>query len=143
MEKALYDKDGFPIAYITDDYHQSVYLWEGDPVAYVFENEHIYGTNGRHLGWFVQGIVYNQNGERIGFTATTCPVSIAKERPKAKKLPRDEFRPRWRSPAFPYLSCRYAAQDLRDFLKEGQVSPPRRTSSSMGSPKTKYDVESD
>jgi hypothetical protein len=121
MEKTLFNENGIPIAYIANDYQQSIYLWDGNAVAYLFEDEHIYGTNGHHLGWFVQDIVYNAFGERIGFTAKTCPVGIAEEPPRAKKLPRDEMRPRWRAPAFPSLTHRIAKQDLRDFLEEGQV----------------------
>ena len=123
MEKTLFNENGIPIAYIANDYQQSIYLWDGNTVAYIFEDEHIYGTNGHHLGWFVQDIVYNAFGERIGFTAKTCPVGIAKEPPRAKKLPRDEMRPRWRASSFPSLTHRIAKQDLRDFLEEGQVKP--------------------
>jgi hypothetical protein len=121
MEKTLFNENGIPTAYIANDYQQIIYLWDGNAVAYVFEDEHIYGTNGHHLGWFVQDIVYNAFGERIGFTVKTCPVGIAKEPPRAKKFPRDEMRPRWRAPAFPNLTHRIAKQDLRDFLEEGQV----------------------
>ena len=121
MEKTLFNGNGIPKAYIATDYQQSIYLWEGNAVAYLYEGEHVYGINGHHLGWFVQDIVYDSFGERIGFTAKTCPVCIAKEPPRAKKLPRDEVRPRWSAPAFPILSYRIAKQDLSDFLREGQV----------------------
>ena len=120
MEKTLFNKDGLPTAYITDDYNQDIYLWDGHIVAYVFEFDHIYGINGHHLGWFVQDIVYNDVGERVGFTVSTCPVIVAKEPNKTKKHPRAEMKPRWKATAFPHLTYRTAKMDLRDFLKQGQ-----------------------
>lgn len=121
MEKTLFNKDGLPIAYITDDYNRDIYLWDGQAVAYVFESEHIYGINGHHLGWFVREIVYNDVGEMLGFTIITCPVNVAKEPNKNKKRPRAEIKPRWKAPAFPHLTFKIAKQDLSDFLNHGQV----------------------
>ena len=106
-------------AYITDGYNQDIYLWNGHAVAYIFENEHVYGINGDHLGWFVQEIVFNNYGERVGFTSSTCPVTLAKELSKTKKHPRAEIRPRWKAPAFPHLTFNIAEQDLSDFLNQG------------------------
>ena len=120
MEKTLFNKDGLPAAYVTDDYNQDIYLWDGHAVAYVFEFEHIYGINGHHLGWFVQDIMYNDVGEMVGFTVSTCPVAVAKEPNKTKKYPRSEISPRWKAPAFPHLTYRIATMDLSDFLKQGQ-----------------------
>ena len=120
MEKTLFNQDGLPAAYITDDSYQDIYLWDGHPVAYIFENDHVYGINGHHLGWFVHEILYNDSGERVGFTARTCPVNIAKEPNKTQKQPRAEIRPRWKAPAFPHLSYNIAKQDLSDFLRQGK-----------------------
>ena len=120
MEKTLFNKDGLPTAYIIDDYHQDIYLLDGSAVAYVFEFEHIYGINGHHLGWFVQDIMYNDVGERIGFTVSTCPANVAKEPNKTKRRPRAEIKPRWKAPALPHLTCQFAKMDLSDFLKQGQ-----------------------
>ena len=122
MEKTLFDRNGLPTAYITDDYNQDIYLWNGHAVAYIFENEHVYGINGTHLGWFVQEIIFNNYGEKVGFTSSTCPVNIAKEPNKTKKSPRTEIRPRWKAPAFPQLTFKIANQDLGDFLKHGQAA---------------------
>jgi hypothetical protein len=123
VEKTLFSATGIPTAYFATDYQQSIYLWDGSAVAYLFEGKHVYGMNGHHLGWFVQEILYNSDGERIGFTAKTCPVCIAKEPPRSKRLPRDEVRPRWNAPAFPNLTDRVAKEDLGAFLRRGQVKP--------------------
>lgn len=121
MEMTLFNKNGEAVAYITDDYNQTIYLTDGHPVAYLYEDTHIYGINGRHLGWFTDDIVFNNKGERIGFTSYTCPNPIAKEPVKAERLYRDEIKPRWAAPPFPKLSFDYAAMDFEVFLKEGQV----------------------
>jgi len=121
MEKTLFDKNGNAVAYITDDYHESIYLWDGSPVAYLHDEQHVYGINGRHLGWLINEIIFDRQGERIAFTSNTCPVSVAKEPVKYKKQPMDEIRPKWSSPSLPRLGFRLADQDLADYLKTGQI----------------------
>lgn len=128
--KTLFDKDGNPVAYIADDYNKTVYLWDGTAVAYIYEEEHVYGINGRHLGWWLDEILYNIEGDRVAFTSGTCPVAIGKEPQKNKKQRMEEIRPRWKAPPLPKLGFDFASQDLEDFLKEGQIerfyeeSPP-------------------
>ena len=135
MERTLFNRNGEPVAYICDDYHETIYLWDGSPVAYLFNEEHIFGINGRHLGRFINDIIYNDNGERIGFTSNNCPVPVAKEPIKPKRYPMDEIRPRWSVPPLPNLSFNFASQDFRDFLKEGQVARfGAEVSSEEGSP---------
>ena len=130
MERNLFDKNGEAVAYICEDYHNSIYLWDGSPVAYLFNEEHVFGINGRHLGRFINDIIYNDKGERIGFTSNTCPVAVAKEPIKSEKYPMDEIRPRWSVPPMPNLSFNFASQDLADLFKEGQVARFREKISS-------------
>ena len=118
----MFNKNGDVIAYLTDDYHQTIYLWEGRPVAFLDDNGHIYGINGRHLGWYIDEIMYNNNGDRIGFTARTCPAPLGNEAGKYKKYPMDQIQPKWTAPSLPKLSFKLADQDLKDLLKEGQAS---------------------
>ena len=130
MERNLFNKSGDAVAYITDDYNQTIYLWEGYPVAYMYEEQQVYGINGRHLGWFIDDILFTNNGQRIGFTSNTCPVSVSKEPIKNEKSSMDEIRPRWKAESFPNLLFDFADQDLEDFLKEGQVARFREEESS-------------
>ncbi len=142
MEITLFNKNGDAIAYISDDYNKTIYLWDGSPVAYLYDGQHVYGINGRHLGRFFNDIIYNSNGERIGFTSGTCPVSIAKESVKAKKQSMDEIRSRWDAPPSPHLRYVLASQKLVDFLTEGQVPRFRSGSSpeeSQDSPEESQD----
>jgi hypothetical protein len=120
-DKTLFDKHGNPVAYIADDYNKTVYLWDGSPVAYIYEGEHVYGINGRHLGWWLDEILYNVDGDRVAFTSGTCPVAIGKESQKSKKQRMEEIRPRWKAPPLPKLGFDFAGQDLADFLREGQI----------------------
>ncbi len=86
-ETTLFDKDGNPVAYIEDSENEpAIYLWNGHAVAYLSDN-HVYGFNGKHLGWFEDGIIRDQNGEKIGFTKSCCP-KITKIEPikKIKKI---------------------------------------------------------
>lgn len=122
METSLFNKIGEPVAYIGDDFHHTIYLWDGTQVAYLFEAEHVYGTNGRHLGRFIERIMYDEQGLRIGFTSSSCPVPPGKEPIKPKKKPAYDIRPRWSAPPLPKLSYHDSEQDLADFLKQGQVS---------------------
>jgi len=121
MEKTLFDKNGEAVAYIMDDYHETIYLWDGSPVAYLYDEEHVYGINGRHLGRFINEVIYNALGERIGFTSNTCPVTIAKEQIKTERRTMDEIRPRWSAPPLPKLTFNLSSQSLADFLMEGRV----------------------
>ena len=73
MEIDLYDKNGEPVAYIADDAEQSIYMWDGHAVCYIYEAK-IYGWKGQHIGWYVDEIIYDLNGERVGFTKRTCPT---------------------------------------------------------------------
>ncbi|MEW6668245.1 MAG: 4-fold beta flower protein [Thermodesulfobacteriota bacterium] len=137
MEKILYNKDGQAVAFIANDYHDTIYLWEGLPVAYLYEGENVYGFNGRHLGWIRDEILFNHAGERVGFTYTTCPVGILQAPAKGKRIPLDEMKPRWGAPIIPKLAFKLAAEDLGEFLKQGlavRYRPKSATDSAAPSP---------
>jgi hypothetical protein len=121
MEKILYDKKGEAVAYIATDQHGAIFLWDGQAVAYIYEEDHLYGVSGRHLGWFIDDIVYDQEGVRMGFTAKTCPVPVGRRRPKGKREVLPELKPRWAAPPLPKLTFREAGQDLAEFLWEGRT----------------------
>lgn len=65
-EISLYDDAGEAVAYIDTDDEMNVYLWKGAPVAYL-EGQSIYGFNGKHLGWFKEGIIWDHEGYAVGF----------------------------------------------------------------------------
>jgi len=65
-DATLFDSAGEPRAYIEDDYDQTIYLWSGTPAAYIYGDSSIYGFNGKHLGWYKDGLVYDNDGHVCG-----------------------------------------------------------------------------
>jgi len=61
---SLYDHTGEAVACIADD--ENIYLSKGDAIAYLNEQS-IYGLNGKHLGWFKDGIIWDHEGYAVGF----------------------------------------------------------------------------
>ena len=66
QEVSLYDITGEAVAYIDTDNDMNIYLWRGEPVAYL-DGQSIYGFNGKHLGWLKKGILRDNNGYAVGF----------------------------------------------------------------------------
>jgi hypothetical protein len=121
MERALFNAWGEPVAYISEGSRKTIFLWDGHPVAYLY-GHHVYGFNGLHLGWFINGVVYDTAGNRIGFTATTAPLPASQEPPKAKKYALAKMEPRQEAPPLPDLGYNFSEGDFEAFLKRGQVS---------------------
>ena len=126
MEISLFNKEGDAVAYIADDYDRTIYFWDGQQTAYLFNDRQIYGVNGKHLGWFIDGVIFETGGQRIGFTADTCPVPPSKEPLKLKKRYKDELQPRWKEKPLPKLQYSLSSEDFYDFLANGQAYNPRR-----------------
>lgn len=66
-EVTLFSGAGKADAYIAIDDELTIYLWSGKPVAYLEKDNdggyHVYGFNGKHLGWFVKGVVRDHKGD--------------------------------------------------------------------------------
>lgn len=70
-EISLFNASGKPVAYIALDEEMTIYLWSGKPVAYLkrgSDGYDIYGFNGDHLGWFLNGAIWDHDG------AASCAV---------------------------------------------------------------------
>jgi len=79
----LFDRDGAATAFI-DANELIIYRWNGEASAYlqrasdgVFD---AFGFNGRHLGWYVAGVLYGNDGEaacamaqRLSYTQDPTP----------------------------------------------------------------------
>jgi hypothetical protein len=74
-EVSLFDSHGVATAYIDMDDEFTIYAWDGKPVAYLVPNEEeafdVYGFNGKHLGWFANGVTWDHAGN------ATCAVKDA------------------------------------------------------------------
>lgn len=66
-EVSLFSSQGEAVAYIDISDELTIYLWDGTPVAYLDEDisggYNVYGFNGTHLGWFVNGVIRDHRGD--------------------------------------------------------------------------------
>jgi len=121
-EISLYNSQGKPIAYITTDDGLTIFMWGGKPVAYLSKNRddfHIYGFNGSHLGWFEDGIIYDHEGDAVGFIKGAVNIYTEYEPYKSYK----EYKPykayKEYAPYKPYLSSSFSSTPLSIFLLGG------------------------
>lgn len=63
----FYNSRGNAIAYLDDD-GETIYLFSGEPVAYLPGDNTIYGFNGKHFGWFEDGWIRDLDGCCVFFT---------------------------------------------------------------------------
>jgi 4-fold beta-flower domain-containing protein len=89
-EITLFNAAGEPVAYIDGaDADLTIYMWNGTAVAYLVATEdegfNIYGFNGKHLGWYEDGIIRDHEGYAIGFKESKCPVVTKYETYKSYK----------------------------------------------------------
>ena len=84
-EISIFDKNGeAEVYYVSPDDEQVVYLWDGRPSSYIVtSDEVIYGFNGKFLGWYESGIIYDLEGNRgwiqvINATLVRSSIFLAK-----------------------------------------------------------------
>lgn len=92
-EITIYNKDGYPIAYLNTLDDNTIYMWDGQPSGYLKdETRHysIYGFNGKHLGWYDKGFILDFEGKKAGFTleAADRPIRSNPQKGIKQKLPR-------------------------------------------------------
>ena len=121
MEESLFDIFGNPIAYISYFDDNTIYMWDGRPVAYLEPDKTIYGYNGRHLGWFENGFIRNLHGEITGFNKLAADVYTRFEPYKSYK----RYRPYRRYKEFahykPFFGYTKSKESLAQFLLAGEV----------------------
>ncbi len=120
MEETLYDVDGTPVAYIDYNDEATIYLWNGTPVAYLDSELCIYGFNGKHLGWFEEGIVWNLDGERNGYNKNSLPVYAKYEPYKSYKKYKPYKTYKQYSRYRPYKKSVKSNLSLSQFLLKGK-----------------------
>jgi hypothetical protein len=119
MEVTLYNKKGKPVAYIAED-GKTIYLWDGSPAAYLHEDQ-VYGWNGKQLGWFVNGTIFDIYGLRSGFIRSKSPVVMDIEPPKPMKQPRGSKRMRQHRLVKPVMCYGFSTKSLEELLQEGNL----------------------
>jgi hypothetical protein len=120
VEVSLFDATGKPTAYIAEEL--TIYLWSGRPVAYLHSDSgkaHVYGFNGKHLGWFVRGIVRDHEGNAVGAVKEVLSSSVEYEPYKAYKQYKPYKSYREYAPYQPYLTRNWSEMPLLLFLIQG------------------------
>lgn len=117
-EVTLFEPSGKPTVYIAADDECTIYSWDGTPLAYLHE-EHIYGFNGKHLGWFEDGIVWDHSGNRVGYVQKTLPVYAEYEAYKSYKSYKPYKGYQEYAPYKPYKSLSESPFSLLAFLQTG------------------------
>jgi len=116
-EVTLFDGRGKATAYIALDDELTIYLWSGKPVAYLDRDSkggyHVYGFNGKHLGWFVGDVVWDHEGnascatkERLQSTEFEPFKSFKQFKPFKKFKEFAPFKPSF-SKSFGDTPCRF------------------------------------
>jgi len=119
QEISLFNSKGSAVAYVdTDDDDLTIYLWSGKPVAYI-SNNNIYGFNGNHLGWWVDGIIRDHDGDAVGATKDATNMYTEYEPYKGYK----EYKPyksyKEYAPYKPYWSTSWSSDSFKMFLLQG------------------------
>jgi hypothetical protein len=121
-ELSLFDSEGKAIAYIVTDDDFTIYMWDGTPVAYLYpkmDQYSIYGFNGNHLGWLVDGIIRDHNGNAVGFIKNAVNMYTQYEPYKSYKQYKPYKSYREYEPYMPYLTNNWATMPLSLFLLQG------------------------
>ena len=109
-------------AYIAVDGELTIYLWGGKPVAYLEKDSsggyHVYGFNGKHLGWFVKGIIRDHEG-KASCATNEAMNSTAYEPYKAYKQYKPHKAYTQYAPYRPYFSSAFGDTPCRFLLGEG------------------------
>lgn len=85
QEISLYDSNGEARAYIDFNKDATIFLWDGTPVAFIennYNNICVFGFNGRFLGWYENGIIYDKQGYVVGVKKDAINMIYRTERIK-------------------------------------------------------------
>jgi 4-fold beta-flower domain-containing protein len=114
----FYDSRGRAVAYIAGDRDLTIYLWTGEPIAYLDEDS-VFGFNGKHLGWLKSGAIYDHDGDMIAALSdrfkepvTTPPLKSFKQFLPFKSF--KEFKP-----FKPFFSLKWSEVPARIFFLGG------------------------
>jgi len=64
-EITIFDKRGEAVAYIDTSQDNTIYLWDGQPVAFL-RGENVYENDGKHLGQLKNGRLNDHDGNCVG-----------------------------------------------------------------------------
>jgi hypothetical protein len=123
QQVSLFDREGEARAYIDFDEDATIFLWDGTPVAFIEKDGRemcVFGFNGRFLGWYEDGIVYDKNGYVVGARKGAISMMTRIERIKSiqKITPIRPITPI--TPIQPILKSSWSNASLAEFLWSGK-----------------------
>lgn len=123
-EVTLFNARGAADAYIAVADELTIYLWSGKPVAYLEkaganEGYNVYGFNGKHLGWFTKGAIYDHDGTAACATSQVMTSSSQLEPLKSLKQLKPLKSLTELSPLQPLLASRFGDTPCRFLLGAG------------------------
>lgn len=122
-EITLYDSEGNVAAWIDTGDRNTIYLWSGEPAAYLRKDgsvPDIYGFNGRHLGWLEKGIVRDHEGLMAGFTKGSLNMHTGQEHYRPQKMQKPfRAQPEF-PPQRPFYRNTFSSTSLTEFLMQGR-----------------------
>lgn len=83
-EFSFFDSQGKATAYLDFSDYSVFYLWSGEPLAYL-DGESIYGFNGKHLGWYQRGLIYDHEGNVVAAPASAFKSPVDPTPPRGLK----------------------------------------------------------
>ena len=127
-ETTLFNADGSPEAYISFAQDSpTIYMWSGEPVAYLTSTLggyfNIYGFNGKHLGWYLDGDVRSHEGNLVcGVHRVVRAVSVPKPEPlKSNKQSAPPKSPKEPAPMRPLFRRQWSSTHCGLFLSDGAI----------------------
>ncbi len=119
----LLDSDGEAVSYIDYKENGTIFMWDGTPVAFIHNDRRdicIIGFNGKFLGWYEDGIIYDKQGYVAG--ARKGAVNMIAKTEKIKRIQKiTPIRPITPiSPIKPILRSRWSNTSLTEFLYLGK-----------------------
>ena len=80
---------------------------------------HVYGFNGNHLGWFIDGIIRDHEGDVVGATKDATSMYKKYEPYKGYKAYKPYKSYKEYAPYKPYLSSSWSSMNFKLFLLQG------------------------
>lgn len=117
-EISIYNAKGIAKAYVTTE-DAVIYLWSGEPVAWISQANAIFGFNGKHLGWFDEGVILDLNGDCVGYFKGSINGATSPSGPKSPKSPKPVKTPVSNPGIAPNNNHRFSDKDLEFFLIRG------------------------
>lgn len=123
QQTTLFNRSGDAIAYIDEQKDQTIFLWDGTPVAFLIKERNdflIVGFNRQVLGWYVNGVVYDSKGAIIGGRKDALSIYTRIEGMKSlqKMVPIKPIAPL--TPVQPILKRSWSSQELGELLSSGK-----------------------